>query len=189
MIKCFPHDTRHVRIMGKQMKVRVLNIWIREYTCGSMLYIFWKVGLAGCACKIIRNIRQPPTTLENPSNVICLPNPWVSLGFCFKNPQFCSKVFVSKNHTRPSFFQKLWESIFEKALFKTNQKSFKTLMGFVPKLRVWFVPKSPNLGFVPKVPKFLISSPSKPPNLGFLSKVPKLPVCGPPNSQGWFTGP
>jgi hypothetical protein len=90
------------------------------------------------------------------------------------------------------FFFKLRESIFEKALFKINQKSFKTLMGFVPKLRVWFVPKSPNLGFVPKVPKFpefLPPYPSKSPNLGFLSKVPKLPVCGRPNSQGWFRGP
>ncbi len=53
-------------------------------------------------------------------------------------------------------------------------------MGFVPKLRVWFVPKSPNLGFVPKVPKFLISSPLQTPKFRVPFKRPQVAGLWPP---------
>ncbi len=108
--------------------------------------------------KITRNIRQPPTTLEkNPpiSFWVCLPIPCVSLGFCFKIPQiFVVRFLFLKITQNLSFFFKLQESIFEKALFKINQKSFKTLMGLcfqikgmvcsqIPKFRV--CSKSPQV--------------------------------------------
>lgn len=160
MIKFFPpcYSTRHVRIMGK-IESACFEYLNTKILVGACFFTFFeKFVWLFVHVKITRNIRQPPTTLEKSSNIFLdlFAHSMCKFRILFQNSSnFVVRFLFLKITQNPlSFFSNSRKVFFEKALFKINQKSFKTLMGFVPKLRAWFVPKSPNLGFVPKVPKF-----------------------------------